>query len=181
MIVKIGKAAIDKCIKFADERIEGSKNLYTYRGESNLSKMREDLEIGVVGEMGVYKYMVDKGYECSKPDLKIYEDRRKSFDADLFSGDIKIHIKSQGIGSAKRYGNSWLFQRSDSLVKNPSEHDLICFTNVNLEAKEVTVLGFCWAKDIVNNDKFAECKVFRYRHTKVAIYFKDLEDLTFQF
>jgi hypothetical protein len=181
MIVLLGKVAYNRCNKFADKRMEGSKGLYSYRGETNSSKMKDDIIIGTMGEMGVNKYMVDKGYECSEPDLKIYENKRKSFDADLFSGDIKIHIKSQGVESAKRYGNSWLFQRSDSLVKDPSEHDLICFTNVNLETREVTILGFCWAKDIVDNNRFAECRVFRYRNTKVALYLKDLEDLTFQF
>jgi hypothetical protein len=180
MIIKLGKVVYNKCVRFANKRMEGSKSLYAYRGESNMSKMKEDIVIGTFGEFGVYDYMVSKNYDCSDPDLKIYEKRKKSFDADLVSGEINIHIKSQGVSSAKRYGNSWLLQRSDSLVKNPSDKDLICFTSVNLDTREVIILGFIWAKDIVDNDRFAECKVWKYRTTKVALYFKDLEDLVTQ-
>lgn len=177
MIIKISKRVYNKCVKFAEERISGSKSVYAYRGESRVDKMIDDIIIGCMGEWAVEAHLSSIGFECSEPDMVIYEKKRKSFDADLYVDDICIHVKSQGVESAKRYGNSWLFQRRDSLVSNPDDNEILAFTNVDLEARKVEILGYCWAKDM----KYSECKVWSYRTTKVAVYLPEIEDYLVEF
>lgn len=170
---------LKRVFEFASKRMGGSKDLYTYRGEKNLSKMEEDIIIGTLGEYAVYNYCKKKGYKCSRPDLKIYEKRRKSFDADLTCGidskETKIHVKSQSVKSVKRYGQSWLFQRSDSLVKKPEVNDLMVFTNVCPKSWEVSIVGFVNPRLVCEMGLWGECKVWQYQKTKVAIYLTDLE------
>lgn len=176
MKVEISDYMYQKCKEFAIKRCKGSSDIYARRGESRTEKMIEDIVIGTTGEYAVQKYFKDKGYYCSKPDLTIYDKKRKSFDADLFvtNGDTKykIHVKSQGETSRKRYGSSWLLQRRDKLVSEPKEDEFFAFTCV--KGKEVEILGIVACKDIVDNDLLSECRVPRYRHSKVALYFDEI-------
>ncbi len=176
MIYDISDELYEKCVKFANDRIGLSKHLYSYRGESNTDKMVEDIVIGTLGEWAIYLHLSELGYEVGEPDMEIYTTRRKSFSADLFFNDIKLHVKSQGIVSAKRYGNSWLLQRSDKIIANPSDKDMYAFTNVDISTKKVTILGYCWC----NMVKYDECKVPKYRSTKVAIYVDQIQDQLIQ-
>lgn len=160
-LIKIPTYWKKKCEKFAEEAIESSKNLYYYRGTKNLDKIKEDIYVGKMGEVGVYLHL--KGYGCSKPDFAIYKGRRKSFDADLFVNQIPTHVKSQTKESANRYGNSYLFQKSDPVVINPNE-DL--FYGTLVEGNTVTIIKECK----INELTFEPCKVSWFNKTKVAIY-----------
>ena len=111
---------------------------------------------------------------CSEPDLKIYNSKDKSFSCDLNCGKYKIHVKSQTVQSVKRYGHSWLFQRTDPLCVEPDEYDIFAFTEVDLSSKTVQVIGFCNVLDIKENDLFGECKIYSFRRTKIALYLQDL-------
>ncbi len=177
MIYNIDEELYEKCKKFAHDRIGKSSNLYAYRGESNQNKMIEDIVIGTLGEWAIYNHLIELGYKIEEPDMKIYEAKRKSFNADLQFDEVNIHVKSQGVESVKKYGNSWLLQRSDKVVKTPTEYDIFAFTNVNLIDKTINILGYCWATDM----KYDECKVPRYRSTKVAIYINQIEDQLIRF
>ena len=172
--IKISDYIYNKVIDFAEERIEGSAALYKYRGESKIPKMKEDCEFGCLGEWGVYKFLRSKGIKVSKPDMKIYTGRRKSFDADLTTDKFKIHVKSQGENSARLYGHSWLLQRSDKVVKEPKDNEYFAFTKVT--GKEVEILGFVKASDLADYDLYGECKVPFFRKTKVALYLDDISE-----
>lgn len=179
---KPSKYILNRVKLFASERMGGSKDLYVYRGEKNLSKMEEDIIIGTLGEYAVFNYLKSLGYKCSRPDLKIYEKKRKSFDADLTvtrndfnKSKVNVHVKSQSLKSVKRYGQSWLFQRSDSLVANPAKNDIMIFTNVCPKTWEVNIVGIVHPKLVCEMELWGECKVWSYRKTKVAIYLEDLE------
>ena len=173
MKIKISKYVEGKIREFAEKRISGSKGLYNYRGPSSDSKMIDDIVIGTAGEYAVYNLLREQGRKCSKPDLKIYKARRKSFDQDLLSEGVKIHVKSQSLESEKKYGKSFLFQRSDKLISTPEANEFLAFTNVNLSTMEVEVLGFVNAKTMVELDLIGECKVPWFQKTKVAIYLED--------
>lgn len=176
MIIEVSDYLYQKAKDFATNRIGRSRDLYSYRGESRTEKMIEDIVIGTTGEYGVQKYFKDKGFYCTKPDLTIYDKQRKSFDADLYvtNGDktYKIHVKSQGEASKKRYGSSWLLQRRDKIVANPADDEFFAFTCV--KGKEVEILGVIACKDIVKNGLLSECRVPKYRHSKVALYFDEI-------
>lgn len=177
MIINIDKRLLKKCKDFAAKRVGGSYDIYAFRGESRADKLFEDILIGALGEWGVKKYVESLGHVCNDPDMKIYNKRNKSFDADLKVDEVFVHVKSQGMRSVKRYGNSWLMQASDKLVSSPENDHLFAFTNVNLEDNTVKILGFCWAVDMV----YGECKVWSYRTTKVAIYLEDIKNCLVDF
>lgn len=168
--IKISQKIIDKCREFAKARIDKSANLYAYRGEARIEKMIEDIIFGTVGEWGAYKYLRKCGVHTSKPDMEIYEKQRKSFSADLVNDSfgINFHIKSQSTESKSRYGSSWLLQRRDKIVSNPSELDYFIFCTVDLPY--VTVEGIVRCSDV----EYGECKVPKYRNTKVALYFDNI-------
>ncbi len=172
MKIELSTYYINKCKDFAAERMGGSADLYKYRGEQNISKMEEDIIIGTMAEWGVYKYLQSKGVAVTKPDMKIYEKRRKSFSADLINDKYRFHVKSQGIKSMKRYGASWLCQKTDRLLNNPEDDEYFVFTKV--EDREVEILAIVKVKDIVENDLIGEPSVYQYRHTKRALYLDDI-------
>lgn len=174
MQIKISQSQYDRAVKFANDRIDKSKALYKYRGESKVSKMIEDIVVGTVGEFAVATYLRQQDMECSRPDLKIYESKRKSFDRDLLADDNKIHVKSQSVASSKRYGNSWLLQKSDKVTKNPGKNEYYAFTEV--DGLNVTILGIVKCSDVIKHGLLSECKVPWYRDTKHALYWVDFEE-----
>lgn len=170
--VKISKYYLQKCLEFADLQVEGSKNLYAYRGESRVDKIISDIVIGKTAEVGVMTYLKNLGYGCSKPDFSIYERQRKSFDADLYTDcGLQIHVKAQGLVSHKRYGASWLLQKSDKITSKPSTKDYMIM--VLVDGQDCTILGVCRVADIV--PCLGEPRVPSYRHTKKALYLEDLK------
>ena len=171
MKISIDAETYQKCRKFAEDRLALSANLYKRRGEHNEAKISDDILIGTLGEFGVYKYLTEKGILVSEPDLKIYEKRNKTFASDLRNETLDIAVKSQAPSSIKRYGASWLFQRSDKLVSAPNDRSYIAFTSV--DGMVVEILGIVKAVDLL--PYYAECKVPMYRGTKVALYLKDFQ------
>ena len=161
--VVLSKYWIDKCRKFSIDAVESSRDLYTYRGTTNINKIIEDIYIGKAGEVGAYKYLLQQGVVCSKPDFKIYDARRKSFDADLNIPDMGVHVKSQGMDSAEKFGNSWLFQRTDPVYLKPN-YDL--FLGTLVDGNTVYIIKEC----LINELDFQDCKVFWFNKTKVAVY-----------
>ena len=168
MIIKLSKYHLKKCEKFADEQLKGSAKLYAYRGENSKLKMREDIIIGKLAEVGACKY-----FKSKKPDFTIYERKKKSYGPDLRLGNLRVHVKGQSEESVKRYGHSWLFQRSDQIVRNATPYDVIVLTSVSVRKLEVHILKLIRAREI---NKWGECKVPQYRHTKVALYLEEIKD-----
>jgi len=176
MKITISDDIYKEIIEFATARTAGSSGLYAYRGEKNSNKVVEDIIVGALGEYAIYLFLTSSKLKCTKPDYTIHEKGKKSFGADLICEHYNVHVKSQSVKSSKLYGNSWLFQRSDKLVSAPKDCDVLAFTCVDIDSKEVTVLGFTFATDIKNNNLWEECKVPSYRNTKVALYLKSFEN-----
>jgi len=168
MKVNISKYNYKKCVDFANKQLKTSADLYAYRGEAKKEKMVYDIIVGKLAELGVTKYL-----KCSKPDFTIYERKKKSYSADLRLGNLRIHVKGQSEESVARYGHSWLFQRTDGIVRNATPYDVIILTEVSVRKLEVRILKLIRAREIT---KWGECKVPSYRHSKVALYLKEIED-----
>ena len=168
MKVKISKYNYKKCVDFANKQLKTSADLYAYRGEAKKEKMVYDIIVGKLAELGVTKYL-----KCSKPDFTIYERKKKSYSADLRLGNLRIHVKGQSEESVARYGHSWLFQRTDWNVRKATPYDVIILTVVSVRKLEVRILKLIRAREI---NKWGECKVPSYRHSKVALYLKEIED-----
>lgn len=176
MKIKLLKRDIERAERFAEKRMAGSADLYKSRGELRDQKIFQDIVTGACAEIAVYRLLKNKGIEATKPDFKIYETRKKSFAADLETEIGAFHIKSQTLESANKYGASWLFQKYDPLLKDGHLDEYMVFCIV--EGREVTVEHICHIKDIIDNDVLDEPKVWRYRHSKYAIYLEDVKELS---
>lgn len=167
---------IESSKQFALDRIGLSEALYRQRGEARKSKMVEDIQVGTMAEWACYEYLMDtasKGTTITEPDTKIYKAKKKSFSADLVytlkSGEVaNFHIKSQTYKSAKAYGASWLFQKTDKLFNDPAENDYAIFCLV--DGDKVDIKACVQVKDLVQRDLLEEPKVWKYRSSKQAIY-----------
>ena len=168
MKVKISKYNYNKCVEFANKQLKTSADLYAYRGEAKKDKIVYDIIVGKLAELAVCKFL-----KSSKPDFTIYERRKKSYGPDLRIGNLRIHVKGQSEESVSRYGHSWLFQRSDQIVRNATPYDVIVLTSVSVRKLEVHILKLIRAREI---NKWGECKVPQYRHTKVALYLEEIKD-----
>ena len=173
MIITLEPSIVEKCKKFAEDRVVLSAKLYKHRGETKTEKMIEDIIIGTMGEFGVYNYLSSKGVVVSEPDLQIYDKRNKKHGADLIGTEHRINIKSQSTSSIKRYGHSWLFQRTDKLVSVPSDMEYCAFTAVDGVLNTVEIVAVVRAKDLI--PFYSECRVPMYRHSKLALYLKDFQ------
>ncbi len=176
MFLKLSNVDFDRCEKFALEQLNTSFDMYKLRGESNFTKMKEDIIIGKLGELAVAKWLRKTGRKCNRVDFSIYERKNKSFGPDLVCEKFNVHIKSQGQQSIKRYGKSWLLQKNDKITRSPTDEDYLCFTSVDLANLEVDILGFVKVKDIISEGCLDEPRVPRYRATKIALYFENIEE-----
>ena len=108
--------------------------------------------------------------------LVIQSNKDKSYDPDFTTKDGgRIHVKSQSLKSKELYGCSYLIQKSDPLVSNPKDEDLIVLTVCNIELCEVDILDIYSMKTIFMSNAIGETKLEHLRKSKVAIYYDDLK------
>lgn len=168
----VRKASMERAYKFALDRLGGSKDLYKIRGENNLSKIEQDIVTGAVAELAVYNFFRRNKIKTTKPDMTIYDKKKKSFKADLRSTEYNIHVKAQTFESANKYGASWLFQKEDKLFKNPSDNELLVFCLV--DGDFVNIETIVSTKQIIENELIEQPSVYRYTFTKNAIYLNSI-------
>ena len=168
---------------FAEASIDSSFNHWKARGVKDKEKAMIDIFTGKMGELGVYQLLCKKGYFATKPDFEIYLGRRKSFDADITSGELKFHCKAQNIESMLKYGESWILQyggegkgHTDKLFKHQSPKDYLVPTMV--EGNSVTIYGIVKISILFEKDMIRLPKVVWFHKTKRAIYWDDLKTLS---
>jgi len=161
----------DKIRNFVHKRKQDNE-LYKKRGGFK----DIDLWTGALGEVGAYYYLKDKGLDVNYPDFEIYDQKSKSYDADIRSNSKFFHIKAQNLESQKRYGDSYLLQRYDKIVRKKIKNHYLIFCRVDVDKREVTILGTPSVSSIHNNDLWDECKYYLFRATKVALYLKDIKE-----
>lgn len=163
------------CEDFASKSVSTSIDEYKRRNQDNISKVKFDITVGKIAEIGVYKIMKNANFVCTYPDFNIYDKYHKTFDADLTMNKYDIHVKSQHITQSKNFGESWLFQKSDKLTYTPTERDVICLCIVS--SSEVIIKKMLLAKNLV--DVYGEPKSPKLRENKHALYYRDVQDLKF--
>jgi hypothetical protein len=163
--------------KFADARSKDSCEFYKFkRGAFK----REDIVCGAMGELAAYAFCMEQGIEVSEPDFTIHTN--KSFGADLIDEDngIHFHVKAQSKQSVAAYGNSYLFQKTDKLVRNVlpegEQHWIICCI-VDLDNDVVEIVGELSPATIT----WGKPRIAWLEKTKVALYVKNqsMEPATF--
>ena len=116
---------------YAIQHAGSSLRVYAQRNQ-NLNSIVINCIRGKVAEYCCYFSMIEAGYILeSEPDLKIYEESKKSYDADLicigkdgvmYDEKRHIHVKSVSRETYNRYGASVLIESNDPIVKYP-EHN----------------------------------------------------------
>lgn len=165
------------CEHFADKVFVTNKDEYAKRKQFNSSKIKNDILLGKLGEWGVYFMYLSKGRSnINTPDMSVYSHQKKSFDPDLYWGLFNLHIKSQSLDSATRYGDSWIFQAKDPLFGYSNEYDIIvgCRVAVDDNAKTATVEMLL--EKPFKKLKFGDTKLLKFSENKKALYLKDNND-----
>ena len=159
-------------IDFAEKCYRTNKAEYKKRGQEDAQKIKQDIYYGKLAEWGVWLNYTDINQDCTKPDLAIYKGRNKSYGADMILNNAhNLHVKSQLLKQAERFGLSWMFQKNDPLVKNPllSDYVVLCLT---LNTNKVRVFEPIKAIDLLN--KYKKPKKKELQSTKLALYGKDI-------
>ena len=172
--IKLTKYDRNRAEKFADER-EKDTDLYKRRGNFK----REDIVTGALGEIAAYKLLREYDFKINKPDFKIYEKSKKSFDADLVDATRHFHIKSQNKESVIKYTKSWILQREDKLLTKEQKGHYVIPCIVDLETNEVEILCVTNIETIKKNHMIGELKIPWLQKYKVALYWDDLKGLSY--
>lgn len=164
--------AYEDCLAFAKAVYQTNQEEYERRGQSNKWLIIQQIADGKLAEFAVWKYMKSFGYQLSMPDCNIYDEVEKSYEADLYYGIYDIHVKSISVENARKYGQSYLFQRSDPITMGGSqERGVLAFT-LGISSNEVWFYGFYpipLLNGILKNPRLEEMQ-----KTKLALYFEDL-------
>jgi hypothetical protein len=164
---------VDRCKEFAAKCAPTVLANYRKRNQINPQKIELDIYNGKIAEYAVYEYLRLSSIDCTEPDTKIYLGRSKNFNADLCTHSFDIHVKSQSEESARLYGKSALFQKTDKLITAPSQRDLLCF--VETRPDRCVIIGFIQAV----NMRYELPKIPQIAFTKVAAYIESLKDHLF--
>ena len=172
---------LEKCEDFANNV---DTSFYARRNQWDVNKRKIDARIGKLGEIAVYRSLIDKYPGLTYPDFKIYKPREKSWDFDLKHEKFNLHVKTQETLQATKFGESWIFQFGDGKKRNydreifdrTSPNQFIAFVKLNL------LEGYGLVRAIVSLDLLHDKKLFaepvldklKYAN-KVAVYYKDLE------
>lgn len=159
---------------FVDARCGEDQSMYKSRGGFK----REDILVGALAELAVYRFLKKNGFKVKRPDFTILEKGKKSFNADLTDGYRHFHVKGQSLASAYRYGNSWLMQRYDPLVKNATPLHYLVPTLVDTKTNTVTIYGVISFTALHYHHAFMDCKVPQFNRTKTAIYLESLHNIS---
>lgn len=110
-------ATLDAAMQYAEGVVKTVD--YSRRNQVDKQKIVEDHFVGKLGEAAVEFVLQTMGIEVGAPDYEIYESRRKSWDSDLFIGDLGIAVKTQKLTTAYRFGLSWTFHFEDPILQQP--------------------------------------------------------------
>jgi hypothetical protein len=113
---------------FSKEVFYTNLDKYKQRNQSDVKKVISDIYIGKMSEFAVWNYLQRDGKDATFPDIMIYPANKKSYDADIKAGDVKIHVKScvaMGV-----YPISWVFQPNDPVTINPSNKDFLALVSI---------------------------------------------------
>ncbi len=181
-----------KCVSFAKALADNS--YYSdKRAASSTGDIARNHKNSKLSELLVSAY-VSKQYGCKlMPDFEIYDEKHKSWDADLPYRDqncaefpYNVHVKSTDNVALNRVGQkSWVFQRSnkdgkggtDAILKESSENDWVAFCYVDEQEKYANVFleWFMPWKNIVTKDLLKDPVYKKFQGIKLCVYEDDLK------
>ena len=122
-VVYLENTAIERARKFAADVV--STVDYSDSNQFSSKKIQDDHFISKLGEEAVRKVFEKLGKSVEGPDYAIYQQKQKSWSADLKVEGEDLAVKTQKRTAARRYGLSWTFQsssyRKDTILKHPED------------------------------------------------------------
>ncbi|MCC7119836.1 MAG: hypothetical protein IT310_15025 [Anaerolineales bacterium] len=109
-IVQIPEDARQRALVFSKAVVETVN--YKDSQQTVLQKIQDDHWVSKLGEEAVRILFERRECRVVGPDYRVYEAKRKSWDADLQINGLEVAVKTQRRSAAKRYGLSWTFQDS---------------------------------------------------------------------
>lgn len=159
-------------IDFAERCYRTNKAEYKRRGQEDPKKIKQDIYYGKIAEYAVWIMYKEMGQDCTKPDIGVYKANEKSYDRDMTVNDTHhLHVKSQLLKQAHKFGLSWMFQKNDPLVTRPIPQDYVVLT-VTINNNMVRVYEPQRAKDLIG--VYGKPKKRALQSTKVTLYGKDI-------
>lgn len=181
MLIKFSDQDLSICEDFAQNM---DTSYYASRKQFNPEKRQKDQIIGKLGELATFYYLENKNIKVSYPDFKIYKKKEKSWDFDLKGENINLHVKSQAVEQAQKYGISFIFQYGNGsnraydkeIFDRASPNQYVSFVVVNLKERHADI------KCIIDLNLLHEKELFKLprlkflqENNKKAVYFADLE------
>ena len=170
-----------KCQAYAEAEISSVTTSRRQRGQGNPSRIKHQAAVGKFGEILACDYLQFYGHACTEPDFQIYSNQDKSWESDLFVGKHKIACKTQDSASARRYGQSFVFQKgghgrghTDPVLQD--QESLCMFVMLNLKNCTCDVRGPYLMRDLIT--LFKEPTVESLRFSKSCLYWDDIQKLT---
>jgi hypothetical protein len=181
----ISEDILNKCTVFAKNSVNTSIDKYARRNQFDIETIMRQIQIGKIGEEGVYEKTSVLYPALSKPDHQIYDKKDKSWSSDLIDSPSGIHIavKTQDIGSAISFGESWVFQYGNGgkydcdtgVFKTVDPKHYVAFVGVNVPKRVGTLRAIVKIQWLHDKKLFKEMKKKDLRGNKVAVYYEDLE------
>lgn len=116
---------------FAEKVTATTFDTYRMRNPfASKDKFIQDHYASKLSEVYVARYLESKGKITSTPDFAVYDVSKKSYAPDLIvlQKGVKLHVKT----CQSRY-KSWLCQKNDPLVFNPTSYDYIVLTSYDMD------------------------------------------------
>ena len=175
--------------KLSENSYYSDKRAATSKGDITRNHKNSKLS-----ELLVSAYISNKFGCLIRPDFEIYNEKNKSWDADLPYKDRgldfphNIHVKSTDNVAIARVGQkSWVFQLSnkdgrggkDALLKSSSEDDWVAFCYVDEKETCVRVVleWFLPWKDIIEQDLLKDPYYDKFKGIKLCVYDEDLKEV----
>jgi hypothetical protein len=169
-----------KCQAYAEDEFSSVKTSRKERGQRDASRIKHQCAVGKMGEILACEYLRFFGHECTEPDFEVYASFDKSWESDLFVGKQKIACKTQDDASARKYGQSWVFQRggnghyhTDPVMKD--EESLCMFVMLDVKNCLCEVHGPYAMSDLI--PLFKDPTLDALRFSKACLYWEDIRNL----
>ncbi len=183
---EITKEILESCSKFADDSVATSADKYARRGQMNVSKIRNDIRNGKIGEEGAWIKVSELYPNLSRPDFNIYDKKDKSWDPDLKDSDsnIRVAVKTQDYQSELDFSRSWVFQFGNGgkydcdtgiFGKELDLNHYVSFVSINVPKRFGELRAIVKVQWLHDKKLFKEMKNPNLRGNKVAVYYEDLE------
>lgn len=192
MIVKLFNDKIEltplemkKCQNFSNGY---NYSKYKDRNQNNTNTQKSQNSCGKIFEIAVCKWLQSRGQEVSQPDFSLYAVKDKSYAPDLIWDGQPLHIKSQPIESAGKFGESYTFQFADKSGKqNNGDYDKQIFDNPNSQDRiimglvdgNIAIIRAATRLDILHSRGLFKPAI-KYPLEKKVVYYRDLEKLWMQ-